>query len=175
MTEPQAFTFADDGAIPNSRLPLLVYRAAVPADAEAIEAAFARNAWPPAWRWGVYPFHHFHSNAHEVLGVFRGAARILFGGPAGKALDVAAGDVVVIPAGVGHRRLSGSADFLVVGAYPPGAEYDLRRGDPAEIAKVRANIARVKLPASDPVGGSTGALIRLWRAAWAEGSAVRTE
>ncbi len=165
MTEPQRFTFADDDAIPNSTLPLLVYRAALPADAEAIEAAFTRNGWPPAWRWGVYPFHHFHSNAHEALGVFRGEARILFGGPEGEALDVRAGDVAVIPAGVGHRRLSGSADFQVVGAYPPGAAYDLRRGDPAEIAEVRANIAKVELPASDPVGGPAGPLIRLWRAA----------
>ena len=33
MTEPRAFSFADDGTIPNSPLPLLVYRQAVPADA----------------------------------------------------------------------------------------------------------------------------------------------
>jgi len=162
MTEPQTFTFADDGAIPNSRLPLLVYRAALPADPDAIEAAFARNTWPPAWRWGVYPFHHFHSNAHEVLGVFRGGARILFGGPEGEALDVAAGDVVVIPAGVGHRKLSGSSDFQVVGAYPPGKDRDLRRGEPGEVAEVRANVAKVPLPATDPVGGPSGPLTRLW-------------
>lgn len=163
MTEPQTFSFADDGAIPNSRLPLLVYRAALPADADAIERVFAGNGWPPAWRWGVYPFHHFHSNAHEVLGVFRGAARILFGGPEGDALDVAAGDVVVIPAGVGHRRLSGSDDFQVVGAYPRGGERDLRRGEPGEIADVRWNVARVASPVSDPVAGPSGPLTRLWR------------
>jgi len=32
MTEPETFVFDDDGAIPNSRLPLLVYRAAVTPD-----------------------------------------------------------------------------------------------------------------------------------------------
>ena len=32
MTEPLTFVFNDDGAIPNSALPLLVYRAAVPAE-----------------------------------------------------------------------------------------------------------------------------------------------
>ena len=47
MTQPLTFTFADDGAIPNSRLPLLVYRAALPADPVAIEQAFAANRWPP--------------------------------------------------------------------------------------------------------------------------------
>src|ERR1700742_335648 len=99
-TEPLTFTFADDGVIPNSRLPLLIYRAAVPADPAAIEDLFARNHWPPAWRNGVHPFHHFHSTAHEALGVARGEARVLFGGPSGQVLTVQAGDVVVIPAGV---------------------------------------------------------------------------
>jgi len=50
MTEPDAFVFADDGAIPNSSLPLLVYRQAVPADAAAIERIFTTNRWPAAWR-----------------------------------------------------------------------------------------------------------------------------
>src|ERR1700733_5582506 len=50
MTDPDTFVFADDGAIPNSRLPLLVYRQAVPADAAAIERIFTANRWPAAWR-----------------------------------------------------------------------------------------------------------------------------
>jgi uncharacterized protein YjlB len=79
MQEPLAFVFEDDGVIPNSRLPLLVYRGAVPGDAVGIETVFAGNRWPPAWRNGVYPFHHFHSTAHEVLGV-AGALRRLWGG-----------------------------------------------------------------------------------------------
>ncbi|MDA8049267.1 MAG: cupin, partial [Rhodospirillales bacterium] len=83
MAEPEEFRFADDGAIPNSHLPLLVYRAAVPADAAAIERLFARHLWPPVWRNGVYPFHHFHACAHEALGIAHGTARVLFGGPAG--------------------------------------------------------------------------------------------
>src|SRR5580704_15947769 len=102
MIQPVPFLFEDDGMIPNSRLPLLVYRAAVPADAAAIERVFAANRWPPAWRNGVHPFHHFHSTAHEVLGVARGEATVLFGGPAGRVLSLRAGDVAVLPAGVGH-------------------------------------------------------------------------
>ncbi len=106
MTEPLAFTFEDDGSIPNSTLPLLVYRNAVPADPAAIERIFAANGWPPAWRNGVHPFHHFHSSAHEVLGVARGEASVLFGGPDGTVLPVQAGDVVVVPAGVAHCNQS---------------------------------------------------------------------
>lgn len=164
MSEPECHSFADDGRIPNSTLPLLVLRAAVPADAGVIERVFARNGWSGAWRNGVYPFHHFHSTAHEVLGVARGSATVRFGGPGGAALGLAAGDVAVIPAGVGHCNEGASGDFLVVGAYPGGAAWDVRRGEPAERGEVVRNIAAVPLPETDPVRGAGGALTRLWRA-----------
>ncbi|MEJ0017376.1 MAG: cupin domain-containing protein [Acetobacteraceae bacterium] len=163
MTEPQTFTFADDGGVPNSKLPLLVYRQAVPADPAAIERLFTANRWPAAWRDQVHPFHHFHSDAHEVLGVASGSAKVLFGGPGGQVLDVSAGDVVVVPAGVGHCNVGKSADLLIVGAYPDNAEgRDLRRGNPVEHEEVVRNIAHVKLPDADPVTGANGPLVRIW-------------
>ena len=164
MIQPEAIHFDDDGAIPNSRLPLLLYRGAVPADAAAIEALFAANRWPPAWRDGVHSFHHFHSTAHEVLGVARGEATVLFGGPGGRVLTLSAGDVAIVPAGIGHCNQGQSADLLIVGAYPDGARrsVDTRHGDTAEIAEVRGNIAIVVIPKCDPVTGAEGALLRLW-------------
>jgi len=163
MTEPLTFTFADDGAIPNSQLPLLVYRAAVPADPDEVERIFAANRWPPAWRDGVHPFHHFHSNAHEVLGVARGEASVLFGGPAGQVLTVKAGDVVVVPAGVGHCNQAQSADLLIVGGYPDNAPNpNMHRGKPAEHTEVVRNVAGVAMPNADPVAGQSGPLLRLW-------------
>src|SRR5262249_30781754 len=74
-------------------------------------------------------------------------------------------DVVAIPAGVGHCRRSFSDDLLVVGAYPDGADYDLRRGAAAEHDEVRRNIAAVPRPAADPVQGRDGPLPRLLRRA----------
>jgi uncharacterized protein YjlB len=163
MTEPLAFRFDDDGAIPNSRLPLLVYRGAVQADAAGIERVFAANRWPPAWRNGVHPFHHFHSSAHEVLGVARGEVSVLFGGPGGKVLTVRAGDVVVVPAGVAHCNQGQSGDLLIVGAYPDNAPNpDLRRGKPDEHDAAKRAADAVPLPVADPVTGADGALPRLW-------------
>lgn len=163
MTEPLAFTFTDGGAIPNSSLPLLVYRAAVPADPAAIEQLFAANQWPPAWRDGVHPFHHFHSTAHEALGVARGEASVLFGGPGGKVLTVKAGDVVVIPAGVAHCNQGQSSDLLIVGAYPGNAANpDLRRGKPNEHATAKRAVEAVPLPQADPVNGAEGPLRTIW-------------
>ena len=160
---PLTYTFDDDGSIPNSGLPLLVYRDAVPADPVAVERLFAANWWPPAWRDGVHPFHHFHSCAHEVLGVARGEASVLFGGPNGKVLTLRAGDVVVVPAGVGHCNQGQSSDLLIVGAYPENARRpDLRRGQPAEHDTAVGAIANVPLPPADPVQGMDGALPRLW-------------
>lgn len=159
---PETYTFADDGRFPNSRLPLLVYRGAIAADPAAIERSFRANGWSGGWRNGIYPFHHFHSTAHEVLGIARGSAEVVFGGPAGRIVAVRAGDVVVIPAGVAHSNQGDSGDLLVVGAYPRGADYDLRRGETAEHDEVLRNVAAVAVPEQDPLGGPDGPLVRLW-------------
>ena len=91
-----------------------------------------------------------------------GRAPFAFGGPSGREVAVRAGDVVVIPAGVAHRNVGQSADLLVVGAYPGGSDYDIRKGDPAEHAAAVRAIAAVPLPDSDPVAGRDGPLLRLW-------------
>jgi uncharacterized protein YjlB len=161
--------FADDGTVPNNRLPLVVYRGAIAPDAHdpaaAFERTFAANGWSNGWRDGIYPYHHFHSIAHEVLGVARGSAIVRFGGEGGIDVAVSPGDVVVIPAGVGHKRLSGEGDLLVVGAYPGGSEWDLVRAGTVtqpEYDAARKLIAQVPLPRCDPVMGADGPLLRLW-------------
>jgi uncharacterized protein YjlB len=163
---PDAHTFDDDGSIPNSPLPVLVYRGALErdADAGAYERLFATHGWLGAWRNGIFPFHHFHSTSHEVLGITRGRAEVVLGGPSGRRFELASGDVVVLPAGTGHCNAGSSGELLVVGAYPNGMRWDVRRGDPTERDEVLANIARVPLPDQDPVHGQDGPLAELWRA-----------
>lgn len=161
-------SFAPGGAMPNNpRLPLVIYRDALPGDrsdlASEIEALFHDHGWDGTWRWSVYDFHHFHANAHEALAVFRGTARVLFGGEAGEAFNIGVGDVILIPAGVGHKRLSSSDDFQVVGGYPGGQLPDMHRDDEAANARLHATIDSVPLPASDPIYGASGPLRRLWR------------
>ena len=166
-TAVEARRLEDDGAIPNNpELPLLVYRRAVtlPEDdpAAVFEALFTENGWPAAWRNGIHPFHHFHSTAHEVLGVYRGTAIARFGGEGGVDMTVSAGDVVIIPAGVGHKAIEASADLGIVGAYPAGTGPDLCRGAPGERPASLAAIARVAVPARDPLYGTGGPLRRHW-------------
>jgi uncharacterized protein YjlB len=145
-------------AIPNHpSFPVLVYRGVGPvaAGVDACRALFAEHGWPDSWMGGLFGFHHFHSASHQVVGVVAGHARLELGGPQGRAFDVAAGDVIVLPAGTGHRRVSSGGGFTVVGAHPPGQErYDLLRGDdPAEVAAARERIAALGVPLQDPVGG----------------------
>jgi uncharacterized protein YjlB len=161
--QPETFSFGGDGSIPNSRLPVLVYRGLdLAQDPAAAERRFAANDWRGAWLNGIYPFHHFHSTAHEVLAICAGHARVTLGGTDGETVEVGRGDVLVLPAGTGHRNEGSSADLLVVGAYPGGMSWDLRRGDSAEYDEVRANISAVPLPDTDPVEGRDGPLLGLW-------------
>ena len=166
--QPEKAYFTDDGSIPNSALPLLVYRQAFAPDtpdlAATIEGRFARNNWTGSWRASVFPFHHYHSTTHEVLAVYRGTATLQFGGEKGRQFALKLGDVVVIPAGVGHKRMESSLDFSVVGAYPGGRNWDLLRGLPGERPRADRNIAAVPLPDNDPIAGPGGPLTQIWKA-----------
>jgi uncharacterized protein YjlB len=168
LITPETFLFADDGSIPNNpKLPFLIYRSGIDlkgsADPEMlVEQTFARNDWGEMWRNGIYPYAHYHSTIHEVMGIARGRARARFGGGAGEEIDLSAGDVCVLPAGTGHQCLWASPDLVVIGAYPPNGKYDLCRGSKAEHARAIAAIPEVPLPATDPVFGPRGPLTRLW-------------
>src|SRR3954453_2930636 len=138
--------------IPNHpRFPVLIYRGTGVTDAAAARARYAEHGWGGTWVSGVFHSPHFHSNAHEALSVIAGRATLELGGPQGEAFEVSAGDVLVLPAGTGHRRAAAADGFAVVGAYPAGQEdYDLlREADAAAIARIEA----LPAPPDDAVGG----------------------
>ncbi len=175
--KPHPFRFADDGATPNHpRWPLIVYRSPVRLPdkldpAAVFEDLFASHGWGDSWRNGIYDFLHFHTHTHEVLGIARGSARVQFGGAQGRTIALKAGDVVVLPAGTGHRRLSASKDLLVVGAYPASAgtagtasAYDQPKPGEVDATLARASIAKVARPQEDPVYGKDGPLLQQWPA-----------
>jgi uncharacterized protein YjlB len=163
-----AHLLVDDGTYPNNgKLPLLAYQGALclgeQDPAAAIEALIRANGWGGSWRNGVYGFHHYHSTAHEVLGVYGGTAEVQLGGEDGVVVSIAVGDVVIIPAGVAHKNLGASRDFRVVGAYPRGQRPDMNYGKAGERPGADENIARVPLPTLDPIYGAHGPLLQQWR------------
>ena len=165
--EPRTIVFADDGLVPNNPMPLLVYKRAVDVDNDhpekTIEGLFGANGWGQMWRNGVYDYLHYHATVHEALGIARGRARVRFGGDQGEEFEIAAGDVAILPASTGHQCLSASADFCVVGAYPPGPQMHVTLPTPENHAKALKTIPMVKLPRNDPVTGEDGALVKLWK------------
>jgi uncharacterized protein YjlB len=167
---PITHLFADDGRIPNnSTLPFILYRGGIdligsPDPEMLIEKTFAGNGWGNMWRNGIYPYAHYHSMIHEAMSIARGRAQVRFGGENGEVIDIASGDVVILPAGTGHQCLSHSRDLVVIGAYPPVGKYNLCRGSKAEHAKALASVTKVPLPASDPAFGPEGPLLTLWQA-----------
>lgn len=164
---PETYLFKDDGNIPNSKYPLLVYRNVFSGrgneGAAWLEHRFTENGWHNFWRWTIYPFHHYHSNTHEVLGVFEGSAEICLGGPAGKKMTVTAGDILIIPAGLAHRCISSTYGFTVVGAYPEGKSADLIRAETSDHDAAVQSIRQVAVPGKDPVLGDAGGLVELWK------------
>ena len=163
-----AHQLASAGAVPNHpRRPLLIYRAAVSASngdlAGAYEALFDRNGWPAAWRNGIYPFHHFHCDAHEALGVYSGEVTAQFGGDEGIVITARPGDVIVLPAGTGHKKLSSRGALGIVGAYPAGQSPDMCTPLLANAKRMAAAIARVERPLLDPVYGESGPLLAHWK------------
>lgn len=165
--EPLTFIFEDDGLVPNNPMPFLVYKSAVDVKSDhpekTIEGLFGANGWGAMWRNGVYDYLHYHATVHETLGVARGHARVRFGGDKGQELDIAAGDVAILPAGTGHQCLSASRDFSVVGAYPPGPAMQITRPTLENHAKALKTIPQVKVPRTDPVRGENGPLVKLWK------------
>lgn len=160
------YVLAPDGDLPNSALPLIVYRHALPPElmtASACQSLFHEHGWGGNWVDGVFDYWHFHVTGHEVLGCIAGEAEIGFGGDRGIEVTFRGGDVVVIPAGVGHKRLSDKrGGFTVVGGYPPGQSGAISQ--PGELSRTAAEerIAALDLPRGDPVFGPEGPLVAAW-------------
>jgi uncharacterized protein YjlB len=159
MKSPQRLYFTKANKIPNSGLPTLIFRALLPQSASAkariFRRTFKKNGWVGIWTDTIYDYTHFHSNAHEVLGIATGKVTLRLGGEAGRLVRLKAGDMLVLPAGVGHRRISDDRGLKVVGAYPRGqAHFDMKRTGRA--------IPKVRLPETDPFQGESGPVIRIW-------------
>ncbi|KAF2109833.1 RmlC-like cupin domain-containing protein [Lophiotrema nucula] len=146
--------------------PLLIYHSVYPptTSPSAIEAHLPKNGVSPQWRYTMYSTTHYHSTTHEVLCVFKGRAKLLFGGesnPSKLETQVSAGDAIIVPAGVGHRLLEDyDSGFQMVGSYPKGCKWDMCYGNAGEEAKADA-VKDVKWFEKDPLYGDDGPA--LWK------------
>ncbi|MFC6617848.1 hypothetical protein [Deinococcus radiophilus] len=77
------------------------------------------------------------------MAVLDGTARVVLGGKGGPELTVQAGDVLLLPAGVGHCCADHSANFQVMGAYAAGRVWDVCRPEETELNQAQERIAQV--------------------------------
>ena len=147
MKTPRKLYFDKGADVPNSTLPVLLFRSVLAYELRrqdpALPSEFRQNDWVGIWTDTIYDYTHFHSNAHEVLGIAKGAVTVLLGGETGRRFRLKAGDMLILPAGIGHRRVGGDEGLKVVGAYPRGqAHFNIKRSG--------RTIPKVPLPATDP-------------------------
>ncbi len=163
----------EDRPYPNSAFPVLYYPEAFKEitnndnpEREVIEK-LGQHLYKRDWVDGIFPYHHFHNNTHEVLVCIEGEASVQLGGPNGKTVTFSKGDVLLLPAGTAHKRIEASDDFEIVGAYPDGIDYQTYREEDVaseEIyEKVRQESAKVPVPENDPVQGQEGAVQKYWK------------
>ena len=95
------------------------------------------------------------------MGVYSGTALLHLGGEEGQKVKVQAGDIIVIPAGVGHKNL-GSDNLGIVGAYPDGRSWDVNKGLPGERPGTDRIIAALPVPVTDPLRGKDTGLPVIW-------------
>ena len=156
----------EKGNFPNNeRLPVLLYKNVFGTTVSPahIENTFSKNNWGGSWRNGIYNFQHYHSTAHEALGVYGGWAEVQLGGPEGEIVRIEKGDLVVLPAGIAHKRIDSGDGFAVVGAYPDAQRWDMNYGKEKEMEKAKSNIVKVLLPTTDPVFGKNGKMFKHWK------------
>ncbi len=72
------------------------------------------------------------------------------------------GDVIIIPAGVGHYSFPQKEAYEVVGGYPDGMSWDMCTGVEMDRAEILQRIGKIPLPSKDPVFGEGGELTSCW-------------
>lgn len=149
-------------------LPLLVYRSAFDSKEHTkLKETLRQNGIEPQWTYGMYPFSHYHT-VHEVLSILSGDATLRFGGEGDAEyvvesvnsdvpieIDISAGDVIVVPAGVAHRHVEERHGFSMLGSYVRGVSWDMNNCK--NVQEEKSAIEKIKkLPPleSDPLYGN---------------------
>mmetsp|Transcript_26849 Transcript_26849/g.53618 ORF Transcript_26849/g.53618 Transcript_26849/m.53618 type:complete len:227 (-) Transcript_26849:62-742(-) len=148
-----------DGTFPNNPdHPLLLFRGSskFTGDEKECRRTLRKAGWTAPWKWIVFPYHHYHSSAWELLLCVQGAAVLKLGGETGPEVKIGVGDIMLIPPGFVHKQLASSDGFSVLGSYPSvigkDVEVDELRGTATE--EQLENILSCCAPEVEPITGS---------------------
>lgn len=163
---PDIFYFKEEDTIPNSPLPVLIYRGVFDKNYEPCEEwlikKFVSNKWIYNQAHHVFRYCHYYSNTHVVLGICSGNADLSIGGTSGITARIEKGDVVIVPAGVGLQLADASKDFKLVGAYSTKDTPTMMKDDGVGRALAEIQITATELPDLDPILGPEDGLLNIW-------------
>lgn len=167
MTKSEILHFTRDEFTPNNSLPVIVYRD-VPNSLDmdpnsSLLNLFISNGWTNNWEDIIMTENHYHSTTHEVIGIKTGEVDLKLGGTVGSIVTVKSGDVIIIPAGVGHYSLSNEKGYRAIGGYPNGADWDMIFDEKEKLQAATERITQIPTPVTDPVFGSNGGLGDYWK------------
>ncbi|KAF7560995.1 hypothetical protein G7046_g3137 [Stylonectria norvegica] len=175
---PEVYFIRPTPHVPNSKLPVVVYRKALLGHTDDSKIQFIHNnGWEKTGQWGPYDVAHFHSTIHEAYVVLRGRGTYILGKSPidpdvdedgqenGLRLPMEDGDVFVLPSGVAHALINPEDDWQVASFCPEGSPpYDMNfcKDGAEETAQKAADCEKVPIPNMDPVFGVAGPLHKAW-------------
>lgn len=167
MIKSEVLYFKDDGITPNNKLPVIIYRDVsknVKINTNiSIRTFFESNNWTNNWADIIMTKNHYHSTTHEVIGINKGKVSLKLGGKHGSIVSIKSGDVILIPAGVGHYSLGNEEFYEAIGGYPNGEEWDMIFDEKDKYAVAIERIRQIPIPKKDPIFGSDGLLFEYWK------------
>jgi len=124
--QPEVYWTKPTPHVPNSSLPILVYRGVLPADLSVDSATqtLEANNWMKGGVFKHFPTAHYHSNTSECYAAISGWTECLYGvGPLdnqddGISFNMKAGDIAVHAPGIAHWNVESSEDYEYIGVYP---------------------------------------------------------
>ena len=122
--EPEIFRLKPTPHVPNSRLPVIVYRRVLNnTSPQHILKTIEPNGWLKGGQWKTFKTVHFHSNSHECYGIIRGSSTYMLGrsdldsekddagNTNGTTFFAQAGDVFILPVGVQFAEIEVKTSF----------------------------------------------------------------
>ncbi|KAH6986463.1 hypothetical protein BKA56DRAFT_613833 [Ilyonectria sp. MPI-CAGE-AT-0026] len=180
---PEAYYLPPTRYVPNSPLPLLVYRDVLPkpVTVESSQRFVEQHGWDRKGHvWEAFYKRHFHPNSHECYGVVSGSSVVLMGAgtsdetegrdphdstskAVGIRLTLRQGDLIIHPAGTSHANLSTEGEYRYLAFFPRDApRWRTENGTKLmDVEAIMSEIKAVPMP-QDPVTGDSGHLQRLW-------------
>ncbi|KAL9086625.1 MAG: hypothetical protein Q9165_007068 [Trypethelium subeluteriae] len=158
--EPEKFYVRPTPHVPNSKLPILVYRDVLQdTSPETILSTIEPNGWLKGGQFKTYPVPHFHCLAHECYGIIKGSSTYLLGkSPLDPETDEHGNSNGILL----HVKV-GDVFAPLIGEY----RYDMNWGkeSPEETTKLAQQAATTPVPELDPLYGLGGPLPEIWNRA----------